>query len=64
MEYSALERGKLLRPTLLLLSGGTFGTIGPEHLRVAVVLETVHNATLLHDDVLDRGAECAGACRR
>lgn len=55
VEYSALDRGKLLRPTLLLLSGGTFGAIGPEHLRVAVVLETVHNATLLHDDVLDRG---------
>jgi octaprenyl-diphosphate synthase len=55
VEHSALDRGKLLRPTLLLLSGGTFGTIGPEHVRLAVVLEAVHNATLLHDDVLDRG---------
>jgi octaprenyl-diphosphate synthase len=55
VQYSALEGGKLLRPTLLLLSGGAFGAIGPEHLRVAVALETVHNATLLHDDVLDRG---------
>lgn len=55
VEYGALDRGKLLRPTLLLLSAGTFGTIRPEHLRLAVVLEIIHNATLLHDDVLDRG---------
>ena len=61
VEYSALDRGKLLRPTLLLLSGGTFGTIGQDHLRVAVVLETIHNATLLHDDVLDRGVIRRGA---
>ena len=55
VEYSALDRGKMLRPTLLLLSGGAFGAIGPDHLRVAMILEVVHNATLLHDDVLDRG---------
>jgi octaprenyl-diphosphate synthase len=55
VEYSAPDRGKLLRPTLLLLSAGAFGTIGPEHLRIAAALEFVHNATLLHDDVLDHG---------
>ncbi len=55
VEYSAPDRGKLLRPTLLLLSAGTFGAIGPEHLRLAAALEFVHNATLLHDDVLDHG---------
>jgi octaprenyl-diphosphate synthase len=54
-QYGALDSGKLLRPILLLLSGGTFGAIGPDHLRVATILEIVHNATLLHDDVLDRG---------
>ena len=54
--YSALDSGKLLRPILLLLSGGAFGAIGPDHVRIATVLEIVHNATLLHDDVLDRGA--------
>jgi geranylgeranyl pyrophosphate synthase len=55
VEYSAPDRGKLLRPALLLLSAGAFGAVGPEHLRVATALELVHNATLLHDDVLDRG---------
>jgi octaprenyl-diphosphate synthase len=61
VEYSALDRGKMLRPTLLLLSGGAFGAIGPDHLRVAMILEVVHNATLLHDDVLDRGVLRRGA---
>jgi octaprenyl-diphosphate synthase len=60
-QYSALDSGKLLRPILLLLSGGAFGAIGPDHLRVAAILEIVHNATLLHDDVLDRGSVRRGA---
>jgi len=55
VQYSAPDGGKLLRPTLLLLSAGAVGSIGPEHLRVATALELIHNATLLHDDVLDHG---------
>jgi len=61
VRYSALDSGKLLRPILLLLSGGAFGTIGPDHLHVATILEIIHNATLLHDDVLDGGAVRRGA---
>jgi octaprenyl-diphosphate synthase len=60
-QYSALDSGKLLRPILLLLSGEALGVIGPDHVRVATILEIVHNATLLHDDVLDRGAVRRGA---
>ena len=60
-QYSGLDSGKLLRPILLLLSGGAFGAIGPDHLRVATILEMIHNATLLHDDVLDRGSVRRGA---
>jgi octaprenyl-diphosphate synthase len=60
-QYTALDSGKLLRPILLLLSGGAFGAIRPDHLRVATILELVHNATLLHDDVLDRGTVRRGA---
>lgn len=55
LDYGALDRGKLLRPTLLLLSGGTFGVIGRDHVRAAIILELIHDSTLLHDDVLDRG---------
>jgi len=55
MEYAALDCGKLLRPALLLLWGRALGTVTQEHIHAATVLETIHNATLLHDDVLDRG---------
>jgi octaprenyl-diphosphate synthase len=55
MDCAALDCGKLLRPALLLLWGRALGTITQEHIHAATVLETIHNATLLHDDVLDRG---------
>ncbi|MCL2329911.1 MAG: polyprenyl synthetase family protein, partial [Phycisphaerae bacterium] len=46
-------RGKMLRPALLLLSAKACGGIRGEHLTLAAVLELVHMATLVHDDVLD-----------
>ena len=49
-------RGKMLRPTLLLLSGEACGEINDEHVTLAVVVEMVHAATLVHDDVLDEAA--------
>lgn len=51
----ALDGGKLLRPSLLLLSGKLFGPLTGDHIRTAVVLELIHTASLLHDDVLDHG---------
>ncbi len=46
-------RGKMLRPALLLLSGRACGQICRAHTTLAAVLEMVHMATLVHDDVLD-----------
>jgi octaprenyl-diphosphate synthase len=46
-------RGKMLRPTLLLLSGKACGELKNEHVVLATVVEMVHMATLVHDDVLD-----------
>ncbi|HEX4124250.1 MAG TPA: polyprenyl synthetase family protein, partial [Tepidisphaeraceae bacterium] len=46
-------RGKMLRPSLVLLSGKACGPIGRAHVVVATVAEMVHMATLVHDDVLD-----------
>ena len=46
-------RGKLLRPKLLLLSAQAAGGVRDEHLTLAAVVEMVHMATLVHDDVLD-----------
>jgi octaprenyl-diphosphate synthase len=46
-------RGKMLRPILLLLAGQACGQTGEKHERLAAVIEMVHMATLIHDDVLD-----------
>ncbi len=46
-------RGKLLRPRLLLLAGAASGDLGSDHILLAAVVEMVHMATLVHDDVLD-----------
>src|SRR3712207_6841840 len=46
-------RGKMLRPVLLLLSGKACGRLTDAHTTLAAVVEMVHMATLVHDDVLD-----------
>lgn len=46
-------RGKMLRPCLVLLAGKAVGTLTDAHVVVATVVEMVHMATLVHDDVLD-----------
>jgi octaprenyl-diphosphate synthase len=45
--------GKRLRPALVLLSAQACGGIRPEHLTLAAMVEVIHTATLVHDDVLD-----------
>jgi octaprenyl-diphosphate synthase len=51
--YIINSGGKRLRPMLLLLSARTFGYSGLHHLTLAAVVEFIHTATLLHDDVVD-----------
>ncbi len=46
-------RGKRLRPTLLLLTAHACGDVTHEHHVLAAVVEMIHTATLVHDDVLD-----------
>jgi octaprenyl-diphosphate synthase len=46
-------RGKRLRPALLLLAGHACGTVTRAHHILGAVVEMVHTATLVHDDVLD-----------
>jgi octaprenyl-diphosphate synthase len=45
--------GKRLRPALLLLSAGYANYRGPGAIRLAAVVELIHSATLIHDDVID-----------
>lgn len=54
--YAALLGGKRLRPTLLLLFAKATGAIREEHKILAAVVEMIHSATLIHDDVLDEAA--------
>ena len=46
-------RGKRLRPALVLFSGRASGTLTDDHAVLAAVVEMIHTATLVHDDVLD-----------
>jgi len=45
--------GKRLRPALLLLAAGASGYRGPSAIRLGAVMELIHSATLIHDDVID-----------
>lgn len=49
-------KGKRLRPALLLLSGKCLGKLTQQHVDLAAVVELVHIATLIHDDVIDDAA--------
>lgn len=51
--YIISAGGKRLRPALLLLASGALGFQGPQRHNLAAVVEFIHTATLLHDDVVD-----------
>lgn len=51
--YAIGGRGKRLRPLMALLAGGATGPINPGHVDLAVIVELIHLATLVHDDVMD-----------
>ena len=52
-QYALTAQGKQLRPMLVSLSGESLGELNDSHLTVAVIIEMVHLATLVHDDVID-----------
>lgn len=52
-EYVLASGGKRIRPMLLLLSAKLCGYTGDRHVPLASVIEFIHTATLLHDDVVD-----------
>ena len=54
------QGGKLMRPMLSLLAAGACGGINPDSVRFAAAAEMIHNATLLHDDVVDGAATRRG----
>jgi octaprenyl-diphosphate synthase len=65
-DYIVAAGGKRLRPAVLLLVARALGYRGEAHIQLAAVLEFIHTATLLHDDVVDesdlrRGKSTANA---
>jgi len=52
-EYALGAQGKQLRPSLVGLAANATGAIEDSHVTVAVIIEMVHLATLVHDDVMD-----------
>jgi octaprenyl-diphosphate synthase len=52
-QYALNGSGKHLRPTLVALAGSSVGKISASHVTAAVIIEMVHLATLVHDDVMD-----------
>ncbi len=55
-KYIIAAGGKRLRPALLLLTCGALGYVGSQRFNLAAVVEFIHTATLLHDDVVDESA--------
>ncbi|MFW5439052.1 MAG: polyprenyl synthetase family protein, partial [Methylophilaceae bacterium] len=52
-DHITSSAGKRLRPALVLFSSGLFGPIGEQQHQLAAIIEFIHTATLLHDDVVD-----------
>ncbi len=54
--YACATSGKRLRPALALLAAGATGGVAERHVSLATIIELIHLATLIHDDIMD-GAE-------
>jgi len=54
--YLCNTSGKRIRPALAFLAGGATGAVTADHDKLSVILELIHIATLVHDDIID-GAE-------
>lgn len=59
-EYIVMSGGKRLRPLIVLLAARALGYSGEQHIRAAAIIEFIHTATLLHDDVVDSSARRRG----
>jgi len=53
IDYICNTSGKRIRPALAILTAGAVGSITDENIKIGVVLELIHMATLVHDDIID-----------
>jgi len=60
VSYALDSNGKRIRPALVLLAAHASGHATPQHLDLAVVVELIHLATLVHDDIMDGASKRRG----
>ncbi len=60
MRFVMKRKGKQMRPLFVFFSAGLFGDINPKTHRAAALIEMLHTATLVHDDVVDDSYERRG----
>jgi octaprenyl-diphosphate synthase len=53
VSYVCNTSGKRIRPALSILAGGATGGVDDGHVKIGVILELIHMATLVHDDIMD-----------
>jgi octaprenyl-diphosphate synthase len=53
VSYICNTSGKRIRPALAILAGGAAGGVTDDHVKLGVILELIHMATLVHDDIID-----------
>ena len=53
VSYVCNTSGKRIRPALSILAGGATGGVDGNHVKIGVILELIHMATLVHDDIMD-----------
>ena len=53
VEYVCGTSGKRIRPALAFLAGGACGSVNAEVVKLGVILEMIHLASLVHDDIMD-----------
>jgi len=59
-QYIVMSGGKRVRPLVVLLAARALGYSGRQHVRAATIIEFIHTATLLHDDVVDSSVRRRG----
>lgn len=53
VDYVCNTNGKRLRPALTILTGGALGPVAEDHVKLGSILELIHIASLVHDDIID-----------
>jgi octaprenyl-diphosphate synthase len=60
VRYLVKRKGKMLRPVLTLLTARLLGPVRLETIKIAIIVELLHTATLVHDDVVDESPQRRG----